>query len=80
MLADIIGALWGPTAVIVAFVASIGAALIAGRRQGASSANSKRDADDMEDAYNRERTRDEIERNSASTNARDRLRKSWRRD
>lgn len=64
---------------ILALVVAIGAAWFFGRKSGASNANSKRDADDMSDAYNRERTRNEIDRNSDSPDARDRLRDKWSR-
>ena len=48
--------------------------------KGRSDAHKRRDADEMTDAYMRERTRDEIDRNVARDgNARDRLRADWQR-
>lgn len=48
--------------------------------KGRSDANQRRDADEMTDAYMRERTRDEIDRNVARDgNAHDRLRADWQR-
>jgi hypothetical protein len=49
-------------------------------RKGGSEALKTRDQEDMQNAYDREKTRAEIERNSDSSDARDRLRKDWRRD
>ena len=79
MLADIIGALWGPLGGILGGVGAVVAALVLGRWQGGKQARAKRDADDMKDAYQREVTRNEIERDSATGDARDRLRKDWQR-
>jgi hypothetical protein len=64
---------------IVGFVGVAWIALFRAKRQGAADATAKRDAQDMEDAYNREVTRNEIDRNATSSDARDRLRKDWRR-
>ena len=48
--------------------------------KGRSDAHKRRDVDEMTDAYMRERTRDEIDRNVARDgNARDRLRADWQR-
>ena len=79
MLADIIGALWGPLGGILGGVGAVVAALVLGRWQGGKQARAKRDADDMKDAYQREVTRNEIERDSANGDARKRLRKDWQR-
>lgn len=65
---------------IIGFVGLAWIALFRAKRQGAKDATAKRDAQDMENAYDRERTRDEIDRNTAGADARDRLRKDWRRD
>ena len=79
MLGDLISALWGPLGGILGGVGAVVAALVLGRWQGGRDANAKRDADDMKDAYDRERTRNEIERNSANGDARGKLRKDWQR-
>ena len=79
MLGDIIGALWGPLGGILGGLGAVAAALVLGRWQGSRDARAKRDADDMKDAYQREVTRNEIERDSATGDARDRLRKDWQR-
>ena len=80
MIESIIGALIGPIGGILAGLGALIAALALGRYTGGRDARARRDAEDMTDAYDRERTRNEIERNSATGDARDRLRKSWRRD
>ena len=80
MIESIISALIGPVGGIVAGIGAIIAALFLGRYTGGRDAKAKRDADDMTDAYDRERTRNEIDRNSATGDARDRLRDKWRRD
>ena len=79
MLGDLISALWGPLGGILGGLGAVVAALVLGRRQGSRDANAKRDADDMKDAYQREVTRNEIERDSANGDARKRLRKDWQR-
>ena len=79
MIADIIGALWGPLGGILGGVGALVAALVLGRWQGSRDANAKRDADDMKDAYQREVTRNEIERDSATGDTRGRLHKGWQR-
>jgi hypothetical protein len=47
--------------------------------KGRKDANSKRDADEMENAYNMERRRNEIDRGVDGSTARDELRKNWKR-
>ena len=79
MIESIIGALIGPIGGILAGLGALIAALFLGRYTGGRDARAKRDADDMTDAYDRERTRNEIDRNSATGDARDRLRKDWQR-
>jgi hypothetical protein len=64
----------------LSILAAVGLANLLGRYTGGKTALNKKRADDMQDAYNRERTRNEIDRNTAGTDARDRLRKDWRRD
>ena len=63
-------------------IAGLGAiATIAGAYfKGRSSANAKRDAEDMQNAYKNERLRDEIDNRNNSSDARDRLRDQWGRD
>ena len=80
MIESIISALVGPLGGIIGGIGAIIAALVLGRWQGGRDAKAKRDADDMTDAYNRERTRNEIDRNTSGPDARDRLRDKWRRD
>lgn len=63
----------------IAGVLGIGAAIWRAYAKGRTDANDKRDADDMADAYNRERTRHEIDRTTGGADARDKLRKDWRR-
>jgi len=48
--------------------------------KGRSSANAKRDAEDMQNAYKNERLRDEIDNRNDGSDARDRLRDEWGRD
>ena len=48
--------------------------------KGRSSANAKRDAEEMQNAYKNERLRDEIDNRNNSSDARDRLRDKWGRD
>ena len=79
MLGDLISALWGPLGGILGGLGAVAAALVLGRWQGSRDANAKRDADDMKDAYQREVTRNEIERDSANGDARGKLRKDWQR-
>ena len=79
MLADIISSISGPLGGIVAGLGALIAALAYGRWTGGKHARAKRDADDMKDAYQREVTRNEIERNSATGDARGKLRKDWQR-
>ena len=47
--------------------------------KGRSSANAKRDAEDMQNAYNNERLRNEIDACNDGPDARDRLRDDWQR-
>jgi len=47
--------------------------------KGRSSANAKRDAEEMQNAYNNERLRNEIDARNDSPDARDRLRDDWQR-
>ena len=48
--------------------------------KGRSSANAKRDAEEMQNAYKNERLRDEIDNRNDGSDARDRLRDEWGRD
>jgi len=48
--------------------------------KGRSSANAKRDGEEMQNAYQNERLRDEIDNRNNSSDARDRLRDQWGRD
>jgi len=80
MIEALLQTLFGPLGGILAAVGAVIGALALGRWQGKSGAVAKRDADDMKDAYNRERTRNEIDRSTSGPNARDRLRKDWGRD
>ena len=48
--------------------------------KGRSSANAKRDAEEMQNAYKNERLRDEIDNRNDGPHARDRLRDKWGRD
>jgi len=56
MIADIIGALWGPLGGILGGVGALVAALVLGRWQGSRDADRKRDAQDARD-YIKERGR-----------------------
>jgi len=47
--------------------------------KGRSSANAKRDAEEMQNAYQNERLRDEIDNRNNSSDARDSLRDDWQR-
>ena len=67
--------IWAALAALGAILGAVAA--IYGK--GSRDANTKRDADDMKDAYQREVTRNEIERDSATGDARERLRKDWQR-
>jgi len=48
--------------------------------KGRSSANAKRDAEEMQNAYKNERLRDEIDNRNDGSDARDSLRDQWGRD
>lgn len=69
--ARIVAALTALTAILAMLGAVYG--------KGRSDARKTRAADDMADAYNRERTRHEIDRITGGADARDKLRKDWRR-
>ena len=47
--------------------------------KGRSSANAKRDAEEMQNAYKNERLRDEIDNRNDGSDARDSLRNDWKR-
>jgi len=47
--------------------------------KGRSSANAKRDEEEMQNAYQNERLRDEIDNRNNSSDARDSLRDDWQR-
>lgn len=64
----------------VAFVVAILAVLGVVYRKGVTSERNRNEADDMANAYDRERTRNEIERDGDNSTARDKLHKDWRRD
>jgi hypothetical protein len=64
----------------LSILAAVGLANLLGRYTGRKTALDKKRADDMQDAYDRERTRNEIDRNTSGPDARDRLRANWRRD
>jgi len=55
------------------------AALLVAYFKGRSSANAKRDAEEMQNAYKNERLRDEIDNRNDGSDARDRLRDDWKR-
>jgi len=56
------------------------AALLVAYFRGRSSANAERDAEEMQNAYQHERLRDEIDNRNDGSDARDRLRDEWGRD
>jgi hypothetical protein len=79
MIDALMQALFGPLGGILA---GIGAAIIAwtlGRHTGRSDALAGKRADDMQDAFNHERLRHEIDRHADGPDARDRLRADWER-
>jgi len=80
MLEALLQTLLGPLGGILAGAGALAAALLLGRYTGRKTALDKKRADDMQDAYDRERTRNEIDRATTGPDARDRLRKGWRRD
>ena len=61
MLADIIGALWGPLGGILGGVGAVVAALVLGRWQGGKQARAKRDAQDGKDYIAERRRQDELD-------------------
>ena len=56
------------------------ASVVVAYLKGRSSANAKRDADEMQNAYKNERLRDEIDNRNDGPDARDSLRDKWGRD
>jgi len=62
-------------------IAGLGAlaSVVVAYLKGRSSANAKRDADEMQNAYNNERLRNEIDARNDGPDARDRLRDDWQR-
>jgi len=56
------------------------AALVGAYSKGRSAANAKRDAEQMQGAYENERLRDEIDTRNEGSDARDGLRDEWGRD
>ena len=55
------------------------ASVVVAYLKGRSSANAKRDAEDMQNAYKNERLRDEIDNRNDGSDARDSLRNDWKR-
>lgn len=69
--------LWAVLGIFTAVLAAVTAIY----RKGVSDTNTQRDADEMRNAYNNERQRNEIEDSvSRSNNSRDSLYKHWKRD
>ena len=74
-----IDALLGPVGGILAAIGAVILAWALGRYTGGSDALAGKRADDMQDAYNAEVTRNEIDRATDGPDARDRLRADWKR-
>ena len=76
MTGAILDLIIGPIGAGLAALASVVVAYLKGR----SSANAKRDAEEMQNAYKNERLRNEIDNRNDGPDARDRLRDEWGRD
>ena len=61
MLADIIGALWGPLGGVLGGLGALVVALVLGRWQGSRGAQAKRDAQDGKDYIAERRRQDEMD-------------------